>query len=74
MCLCGVLGATINDLPDEVMAEARQFFEDSLKILGNRGLSQTRAMQVMATLEGAMLLANVLALPSAFDEATASLT
>lgn len=73
MCLCGVLGATSGHLPNEVMIEARRFFQLGLEKLTENGLSRSRAMQVMATSEGAMLLANVLSEPSAFDEATAAL-
>jgi TetR/AcrR family transcriptional regulator, transcriptional repressor for nem operon len=73
MCLCGVLGATSGNLPEEVMVEARRFFQVGLKKLTECGLSRSRAVQVMATLEGGMLLANVLSKPSAFDEATAAL-
>ena len=73
MCLCGVLGATSGNLPEEVMIEARRFFQLGLEKLTEGGLSQSRALQVMAILEGAMLLANVLSTSSAFDEATALL-
>ncbi|MFC3216454.1 TetR/AcrR family transcriptional regulator [Novosphingobium panipatense] len=73
MCLCGVLGATSHDLPEEVMIEARRFFQLCLEKLEKRGLSHAKAVQTLAALEGAMLLANVLGDPSTFDEATASL-
>jgi TetR/AcrR family transcriptional regulator, transcriptional repressor for nem operon len=73
MCLCGILGAAATALPDEVRSEARAFFEESLAQMTKRGLTIERAAQVLATLEGAMLLAIVLQRNSAFDEATATL-
>lgn len=73
MCLCGTLGAAAGALPDEVRTEARAFFEAGLAQMAAHGLPPARAMQVLATLEGAMLLANALCRPAAFDEATAAL-
>ncbi|AUH65282.1 TetR/AcrR family transcriptional regulator [Paracoccus zhejiangensis] len=73
MCLCGILGAAACALPDEVLSEARGFFEAGLAQMTARGLTTEKAAQVIATLEGAMLLANVLHSPAAFDEATAAL-
>lgn len=73
MCLCGTLGAAASTLPYEVRTEARAFFEAGLAQLMAHGLPPARAAQVLATLEGAMLLANVLCRPAAFDEATALL-
>ena len=73
MCLCGVLGAATGNIPDEVQIEARRFFEFCLEKLVENGLSRPKASQVMATLEGAMLLAHVLGKHAAFDDATAAL-
>jgi len=73
MCLCGALGAGSRDLPDKVRIEARRFFELGLARLTQAGLSEARAMQVMAALEGGMLLATALENPGAFDAATAGL-
>ncbi|MDY6861094.1 MAG: TetR/AcrR family transcriptional regulator [Pseudomonadota bacterium] len=74
MCLCGALGAASHSLPKEVLSEAQQFFQLGLAKLTEGGLSQSRALQVMAALEGGMLLANVLANPDAFDAAAAGLS
>lgn len=74
MCLCGALGAASRDLPDEVLNEARRFFELGLDNLKKGGLTETRAMQVLALLEGAMLLSIVLDDTTAFDAATAEIT
>ena len=73
MCLCGTLGAAAGTLPEEVLAEARAFFEEGLAQMAARGLTTEKAAQVLATLEGAMLLATVMQRPAAFDEATAAL-
>lgn len=70
MCLCGALGAAANALPKEVLAEARAFFEAGLTQMIAHGLTMERATHLLATLEGAMLLANVLQRPAAFEEAT----
>ncbi len=74
MCLCGALGASAGGLPDEVLSEAKAFFEASQDNLIRHGLTPARAIQVLATLEGAILLANVLGHPTAFEEATAGIT
>ena len=73
MCLCGVLGAAAGALPDAVRCEARAFFEAGLAQMTANGLSPARAAQVLAVLEGAMLLAVALDRPAAFDDAAAIL-
>jgi len=73
MCLCGVLGAAAGALPDAVRCEARAFFEAGLAQMTAKGLSPARAVQVLAVLEGAMLLAVALDSPAAFDDAAAIL-
>lgn len=74
MCLCGALGVTASGLPLEVGDEARQFFTDGLARLTAGGASPERAATVLATLEGAMLLATALRDPALFDVATACLS
>lgn len=74
MCLCGALGAASGALPEEVLTEARAFFRQCLQALQAQGLTETRALQVMAVLEGGMLLATTLAEPAAFDAAVVSLS
>lgn len=83
MCLCGLLGAEIADLPDPVAAEARRFFERNIDWLARvferapdgRSPEQARAaaMHVIATLEGAMILARALDDSAAFDAVTQGL-
>lgn len=73
MCLCGSLGATVGDLTPEVAHEVRQFFDASIASLVAGGLTEERATQVLATLEGAILVATAHGDPAVFDRATANL-
>jgi TetR/AcrR family transcriptional repressor of nem operon len=78
MCLCGVLGAEGGVLPPEVAAEAKRFFArgvDALaRIQGEPTVERRQAaLGILATLEGAMLLARTLGDPAVFDAATATL-
>lgn len=80
MCLCGMLGAEVADLPGEVAAEVRVFFERSVAWTeaalartewGTR-VGQTRrrklALSTLATSEGALVLARSMGDISVFDE------
>lgn len=78
MCLCGVLGAEAGALPQEVAAEARRFFERGAEGLarayGAPGeAARAAGLAVLATLQGAMLVARALDDPTAFDAATQGL-
>jgi TetR/AcrR family transcriptional regulator, transcriptional repressor for nem operon len=73
MCLGGILGAAACDLPQEVAAEVRRFFKVCLAMIEAEGLSPDRATQLLAKLEGAMLVANALGDIAAFDRATSGL-
>ena len=73
MCLCGSLGATVGDLTPDVAHEFRQFFEAGIASLVAGGLIEERATQVLATLEGAILMASAQGDPAIFDRATADL-
>jgi TetR/AcrR family transcriptional repressor of nem operon len=73
MCLCGALGVTLSDLSPEVVAEVKRFFDLAISSLVAGGLERKRAVQVLATLEGAILMASVRGDVSTFDEATAIL-
>jgi len=70
LCLCGVLAANRDALPCAVADEARSFFEQAIGRLTDITGDSNRAMQVLATLEGAMILAKSLNDTSAFDSAT----
>ena len=73
MCLCGALGVTLSDLSPGVVAEVRRFFDLAMDSLVAGGLNHERAMQVLAMLEGAILMASVRGDVATFDEATAAL-
>ena len=73
MCLCGALGVTLSDLSPEVVAEVKRFFDLAIDSLVAGGLERTRAIEVLATLEGAILVASVRGDVSTFDQATAAL-
>jgi TetR/AcrR family transcriptional repressor of nem operon len=78
MCLCGMLGAETGALPPEVAAEARRFFEQGAECLaraqgGEETAARDAGLRVLATLEGAMLVARAMGDPAVFDQATADL-
>jgi TetR/AcrR family transcriptional repressor of nem operon len=76
MCLGGALGAEAGGLPPEVAQAARDFFRRLTSDLSDRiggPDARPRAQQVLATLEGAMILARALGDTDAFDKATATL-
>ncbi len=80
MCLAGLLGAEIADLPPEVAAEVRAFFTRAADWLtdalgrtawGRRTSATTlrkTALKTLATLEGAVLLARIMDDTGVFDE------
>jgi len=71
MRLCGALGASARDLPEEVLSEVRRFFNLGLKRMTEAGIARSDAFKLFATLEGAIMMANVLGSHEVFDEATA---
>jgi TetR/AcrR family transcriptional repressor of nem operon len=76
MCLCGVLGAEAGALSDEVAEAILSFFRRCIDDLCERiagADAQARAFHIMATLEGAMMLARAYSDIQAFDRATACL-
>jgi TetR/AcrR family transcriptional repressor of nem operon len=77
MCLCGVLGAEAGALAPEVAEEILSFFrrciDDLSQRIGGPG-AEARAFHVMATLEGAMMLARAYRSVEVFDQAVATLT
>lgn len=82
MCLCGMFGAEIAQLPDAVARKTRSFFErnmDWLKIVYaadglNKEVALQRAAHMIATLEGAMILARSMGDDRLFDSVTTDLT
>jgi TetR/AcrR family transcriptional repressor of nem operon len=55
------------------MAEVKRFFDLALNSLMVGGLNRKRAIQVLAILEGAILIASVRGDVTTFDDATAAL-
>lgn len=78
MCLCGILGTASASLPAQVALEAKHFFNGTLDFLLSDGTLTTRkardwALQILALLEGAMMLSFALGDAEAFRKATRSL-
>ena len=80
MCLCGMLGAEIAYLPEAVAQEARRFFEANIAwlsaVLARKGGERdvrADALRMIATMEGALILARSLDDVTAFDAATKGL-
>lgn len=83
MCLCGIMGAEIDGLPPVVRSEAKRFFEKNIdwlmRALGPGGSPKAeralreRAAQIIATLEGAMILARSIEDDRYFDYAVKGL-
>ncbi|WP_020593857.1 TetR/AcrR family transcriptional regulator [Kiloniella laminariae] len=82
MCLCGMLGAEISSLPENVVLVSREFFSKNLSwltavFLRNETKSgtitdpETRALKTLALLEGGLVLARNLEGLSTFDQLTA---
>ncbi|KIC24985.1 MULTISPECIES: TetR/AcrR family transcriptional regulator [unclassified Leisingera] len=82
MCLCGVFGAEIADLPPPVASATRAFFARNLEWLGQvyqrqglqRDAADRAAAHMIATLEGAMILARAMEDAALFDAAVARLS
>ncbi|MEM1155584.1 MAG: TetR/AcrR family transcriptional regulator [Pseudomonadota bacterium] len=84
MCLCGMLGTQYLVLPDALRRETRLFFERNIDWLegvyeraGEPATPQARreaAVKLIATLEGAMILAQTLDDNAYFESAIAKLT
>lgn len=71
MCLCGILGAESGGLPPTVSAEAKRFFQLAADTLS--ASHPDAGVRIMASLEGAMLIARTMRDPNIFDRATAEL-
>ena len=74
MCPCAVLGAVSRDLPREVAVEVRRFFEMCLDKMMAMGLSQSSASGLLATITGALVIANALNDVATYDRAARELT
>ena len=86
MCLCGMLGAEIGSLPVEVAGAAKGFFNRNVAWLeavlsrtaaakaGEATTVRARALAILATVEGAMIVARTLRQPGDFDRIADVLT
>lgn len=81
MCLCGLLGAEYDELPDAVKDEIKGFVEDNVTwvagmISASRSVSRenarSRALAIYAALSGAQLIARSSGDITVFDVATQS--
>jgi TetR/AcrR family transcriptional regulator, transcriptional repressor for nem operon len=70
MCPCTVLGAAAQDLPPQVAAEVKRFFEMCLKKIVSQGLPAKAANELLSTLIGAMVMSNALGDTATYDRAT----
>jgi len=70
MCPATVLGATASALPAEVITEIKTFFRACLDKLSEQGMSCDDATRFLSTLVGALVVANALAEPAVYDQAT----
>jgi TetR/AcrR family transcriptional repressor of nem operon len=81
MCLCGMFGSEFRALPDPVARQTTIFFERNIAWLtralapeaGSEEAAGRQALAMLATLEGAMILARSLGDDTAFDVAVARL-
>jgi TetR/AcrR family transcriptional regulator, transcriptional repressor for nem operon len=73
MCLCGMIGAEISGIPAAITADVQAFFVANrawlAKVLGRAGVGQPalQASVMLATLEGAMMIARVSDDADSFD-------
>ena len=74
MCPCAVLGASSVDLPPEVSAEVKRFFKMCHEKLVEEGLSSDDAAQLLATITGALVVANAVNDLATYDRATREFT
>lgn len=77
MCLCGLLGAEIDGLPQKVTIQIKIFFERNIEwitiaytLKDNNKDAKNQALQTLAVLEGAMIMANIWEDLEVFDAAT----
>ncbi len=77
MCLCGLMGAEVRDLPDSVAIEVAAFFTfcqqwlEAVFTRAKAGDAATSARHTMAALEGALMMAQVARDPRIFHDVAA---
>jgi TetR/AcrR family transcriptional repressor of nem operon len=76
MCLCGLLGAESDSLPDKVRTEVKRFFNENLTWLtaahaaNGESEPERAAIKTVSLLEGAMMISKALEDNSYFDIVT----
>jgi TetR/AcrR family transcriptional repressor of nem operon len=73
MCPCTVLAAASRDLPPQVLSGVQDFFKMCLSKLTATGFSSDQAADFLATITGAMVMANSLDDVKVYDRATRGL-
>lgn len=82
MCLCGLLGAENDALPEKVQVETKRFFEKNIDWLeraytiqnsGSYDWARTQAIKTLSLLEGAMMISKTLGDNNAFEQAISDL-
>jgi TetR/AcrR family transcriptional repressor of nem operon len=73
MCPCTVLGAASQDLPPQVAKEVKAFFQMCLDKLVAEGVAPSTAAELLSTITGALVVANALGDPTAYDRAIGDL-
>ena len=73
MCPCTVLGAASQDLPPQVAKEVRAFFQMCLDKMVAERVPLNTAAEVLSTITGALVVANALGDPAAYDRAIGDL-
>lgn len=75
MCLCGMFGAEIASLPEDIAAEVKRFFQRNIEwlevVLSRLDADGSLAPFILAVLEGALIVARSLGRPKLFDEIVA---
>ncbi|MBN4078986.1 TetR/AcrR family transcriptional regulator [Gammaproteobacteria bacterium AH-315-C21] len=77
MCLCGMLGAELASLPEPVREEVKRFNDDNVEWLkrvyqrlnpkNKKKKAKTKAFHLLASMQGAMIIARTLNEPKLFD-------
>ena len=70
ICPCTVLAAAAQELPPEVAAEVKHFYEMCINKMTAAGLTRTDASALIAMITGALVVANALGDNSEYDRAT----
>ena len=80
ICLCGMLGAESCGLPDKLAAAVATFFQANVDWIANAlpkdmplRTRRKRAAHILATLQGAMIVAGTLKSHKVFDDAVADM-